>query len=233
MSTRGGESNGRLWQRRRDAWFAEHPVCACGSSDRLKLVWNGEGPKPFRSMLEVFRAAVGRQPPILAQCIPQCYTCWVATRRRNEHGGGKTGIAKCKCDLCRQRRAAFSREWGLQQTALWQERRDRFREKGVPIPVRRASKDNNTWNRSEKGITYKKNRRSRLRDTWLEGRRCVSCGGTNRLAATWIEWPGPFVSTGQIWTYGAAKRAELLEKCHTLCVSCLRTTGNQRNKEKK
>lgn len=233
MATRDGERNRIRWQARRDAWFAQHPACfQCGSTENLRIHWNGEGPKPRRSMLEAFRLREPDRSQLLADCVAICYTCWRLTQLRNIHGGGKTGISGCNCGLCLPLRRASSREYGRRQTAIWQQRRAAAVEKGLPVPKRHKGWDNNAWGRTQAAVDHKRTKRQEARDAWMKGKSCVICGGGNDLRTTWIERPGPLRSTSEIWAYGIDKRDEYLEKCHTLCVSCLRTSTNGRKKEK-
>lgn len=236
MGTKGGDRNRIIWRQRRDAWFAEHSVCerdGCNSTDRCKIVWNGKGPKPFRSMTEVFRAADPRRTDVLADCITLCYTHWLETYPRNVHGGGAVGIHGCKCTPCKERRLEYSRIWGREQTRLWRERRDKIIDKGLPVQKRRISKRNNVWNKSEEGRAHQRDIRRTMRDEWLATQVCALCGATKGLRCTWLERPGPLRSTGMIWAYGKDGRLEYLQKCHTLCVSCLRTTTSRTGEKKK
>lgn len=233
MPTKGGARNKRIWEERRETWFAEHPACfQCGSSEQLRIHWNGDGPKPRRSMLEAFRLKEPRRSEILADCVAICRKCWLPTQLRNEHGGGRTGISGCRCDLCLPLRQAVAREWNQRQTEKWQQRRQLALKRGVPIPQRTVSKQNNAWNRSEEGVAAKRTKRQRARDEWLAGKVCAICGGDYKLRTTWIKRPGPLRTTSEIWAFGDERRTEYLELCHTLCVSCLRITTSGRRKGK-
>lgn len=52
----------------------------------------------------------------------------------NEHGGGKGGIAKCKCDLCLTRRRQYRREWTAANQAKVREYQRAYRAKKSSKP---------------------------------------------------------------------------------------------------
>jgi len=224
---RDADRNRQRWRQRRNEWDAAHPICAdCSNTTNLKVVWRGEGPKPFRSMLEAFRCNQEYRDRILAQCVNLCYTCWLATRTRNPHGGGAAGIAHCKCAPCVDKRREYNRISGRARHKRLQERRERLIEKGVePGPYRKAKKDRNSnaWSKTEPGREWRHSRRHDAKQAWLAGRTCVECGTADKIRCTWIDPPGPLPSTARIWACGKKMQAKYLEKCHTLCVCCLRT----------
>lgn len=234
MPRSGGQVNRDIWNQRRDAWFAQHSTCVeCGSTKELRIVWNGSGPKPFKSMTEAFRTAEPRRSTLLADCVSKCYQCWLKTYPRNTHGGGAAGIAGCKCGPCVARHNEYARNWGREKTRQWHERRDKLIDKGLPTLARRVSRTHNEWNKTDEGRKQISITRRQRREDWLAGRTCTLCGATKNLRCTWITYPGPLRSTGQIWTHGLARREEYLQKCHTLCVPCLRTTTGQMWKKEK
>lgn len=235
MPSERSQQNKAKWGPRRDAWFAAHPNCStCGGTEGLRIVWNGPGPKPYKSMLEAFRVKEPRRSELLAHCVPICHACWLLTRKRNEHGGGVTGVSGCKCDLCRPLQLASARKWSRKQTQVWDQRRAWALEQGLPVPRRVQNKNNNTWNMSPAGVEHKRTQRHTARDTYMAGKTCAICGGDYMLQVTWKEYPGPLRSSGDIWGLGAARRAEYLEKCHILCISCLRlrSQGRRRSHER-
>lgn len=236
MGTKEGDRNRMIWKVRRDMWLAERPDCAdCGTplTGQWKMKWRGEGPKPAASMLELFRYAEPRRTPLLAQCVGLCRDCWLASLPRNEHGAGVVGINGCDCEPCRERRLAYARDRRHEAADQRQQRRSTIIAKGLVPPKSRMSKHHNDWNRSQAGRDHSREQRKRVRREWAAGRVCAHCGSDQNLRCTWKVHPGPLKSTNRIWAYGAAKRAELLQECHTLCVSCLYASFGQREKEKK
>lgn len=220
------------WQQRRADWLADHPCKECGSPDSSKTMWGGlKEDQPLRSMTEAYRLGGKLGRKYLDQCYALCYDCWRLGLKKNVHGGGKTGIADCNCALCARARRIYYNAAGRAQTARARERREKAIEMGMALPKGSVGWDNN-WNNSDKGKRYKRSKRYEHKVKWLEGRTCDTCGTADHVVPVWKEYPGPLASTGSIWGYGQPKRDELLEKCHTLCVSCSRYAREARKREK-
>jgi hypothetical protein len=232
MSSADSVRRRAAWKQRQAEWFAEHPCRECGSGDNLKTLWNGpKETQPLRSMTDTFRLGVVRREELLTNCYTLCYECWKLTLKRNGHGGGKTGIATCDCVPCVTVRRAYYNSQGRIQTERLRQRREKLIELG--LPTKGVGWDNN-WNNSEQGKAHKRHRRTQLKNEWLEGRECVTCGADDRqLVPVWKEYPGPLGSTSEIWAHGQPKRDELLEKCQTQCVSCSRYASEERRREKR
>jgi hypothetical protein len=224
------------WRAREEKFYEQHPTCGkCGGVEGgLRIHWAGEGPKPFTAMTEAFRTNSTRRVEILAQCIAICKNCWQLTLKRNEHGGGKKGIIGCGCTQCVAVRRRSAQEWERNMAARRQERRRRLKEIGAAVPpVRAQRRPGYKFVRTPEAALVIEGRRQQRKADWMAGRTCVHCGTEDALVTTWINPPGPMASTGTIWSYSDKRRAELLKKCHTMCVSCLRSTRSGKKKENK
>lgn len=103
-------------RRRRNEWIAEHGPCQrCDSWDNLEVDHiDGSGKVTHR----VWFWSEARREAELAKCQVLCESCHATKtgeenrqRFQGEHGGGKYGIRRCSCDLCKIRKAAYMRDW--------------------------------------------------------------------------------------------------------------------------
>lgn len=101
-------------KRRRMAWLSENGPCQnCGSWEDLEVDHiNGSEKVSHR----IWSWSQERRETELAKCQALCAICHqeksaeeCRQRTQNEHGGGVVGIRRCKCDLCKARRAAYMR----------------------------------------------------------------------------------------------------------------------------
>lgn len=203
-------------------WLAEQGTCArCGGTEGLRIMWNGEGKCPLRSISYIFMYSADLRAKVLPQCIAGCHTCWRKSRGFNTHGGGKTGVSGCKCELCLEVRRTTTRERQREFAEINRRRREVLRERGLPDSAMVVA-GTNRWNLSKTGQEHKLRQRQLRRTEWVGDRTCVDCGGDQSLAAGWKVLPGPLATTGTIWFYSKQRRRELLALCVVRCRKCNR-----------
>lgn len=200
---------------RREKWIAEHGPCGCGSTEDLRIVWAGSRSRPA-DLKDVFRRRAEVRDAILDECKVVCHACWVASRPRNDHGGGKTGIRSCYCGPCKQRRKEYYAE---QSKAYTKAKRKKFVD------------DRNAWRKSVEGRSALSKARTQLRLAYLADKVCAECGGTDRLIATWRDKQNHPYSSTTIWGYSDTRREELLAECTVICRPCLAKRVAQAQKQ--
>lgn len=98
----------------------------CGTTENLQFDHVERKEKLFVITQRVWNDP-GKLQEELAKCQLLCEehhkekTKEELSQPRNDHGGGKWGIAKCKCDLCRERRNRYVRERRAERAAARQD----------------------------------------------------------------------------------------------------------------
>jgi hypothetical protein len=215
--------NTRAMAKQREAeWYVGRACHECGSTDGLRIVWNGVDKQPVRAMTYVFLSSQKTLDKYLPQCVALCSEHFhQKTRRRNEHGGGLVGRVGCKCELCLEARRVRTRLLARLETAAWKQRQADLAAGGLPtIGANRPRR--NAWNLSSQGREVKRAKRLEARQQWIGDRVCADCGSDQHLVAAWKQLPGPLKSTGNIWMLGKTKRQRYLPLCQVVCNACTR-----------
>lgn len=104
----------RYHRRRREAVELLGGQCSrCGSSERLEFDHKERSLKSAEIAL-LLTQGQNRLNEEVQKCQLLCHGCHVEKTRQETtvgHGGGTTGIRRCKCELCYAKKLEYNREW--------------------------------------------------------------------------------------------------------------------------